>query len=49
MSINRGAHQDLCYGAARFNEKGYLQVSGGNALMLYLFIFKLTPASSHEF
>jgi hypothetical protein len=49
MSINRGAHQDLRYRAARFNEKGYLQVWGGDVLMLYLFIFKLTPASSHEF
>jgi len=48
-SINRGAHQDLPYPAARFNGNGYLQVWAGDALMLYLFIFELTAASSHEF
>jgi hypothetical protein len=32
MDINTGAQQDLCYPAARFNEKGCLQVWGGDAL-----------------
>jgi hypothetical protein len=32
MDINRGAQQDLGYRAARFDEKGCLQVSGGDAL-----------------
>jgi len=35
MDINRGAHQDLRYPVARFNEKGCLLVWGGDALMLY--------------
>jgi hypothetical protein len=52
MDINRGAHQDLRYPIARFNEKGCLLVWGADALMLYLFILELnapTAASSHEF
>jgi hypothetical protein len=31
-TTNTGVQQDLCYPAARFNEKGYLQVWGGDAL-----------------
>jgi hypothetical protein len=42
-------HQHLHYAAAKWNEKGYLQVWGGDALMLYLVILELTAASSHEF
>jgi hypothetical protein len=33
MDINTGAQQDLHYPAARFNEKGWLLVRGGDALM----------------
>jgi hypothetical protein len=32
MDINTGAQQDLRYPAPRFNEKGCLQVWGGEAL-----------------
>ncbi len=32
MDINTGAQQDLRYSAARFNEKGCLEVWGGDAL-----------------
>jgi hypothetical protein len=32
MDINTGAQQDLHYLAAGFNEKGHLQVWGGDAL-----------------
>ncbi len=32
MDINIGAQQDLLYLAARFNEKGCLQLWGGDAL-----------------
>jgi len=49
---NTGAQQDLGYPGARFNEKGCLQVWGGDVLMLYLFILELnapTTATSHEF
>jgi hypothetical protein len=59
MDINTGAQLDLGYPvaslgypAARFNEKGCLQVWGGHVLMLYLFILELnatTAATSHEF
>ncbi len=33
MDTNTGAHQDLLYPAARFNEKGCLQACGGDALV----------------
>ncbi len=32
MDSNTGAQQDLSYRAARFNEKGYLEVWGGDTL-----------------
>jgi hypothetical protein len=32
MDSNTGAQQDLSYPAARFNEKGCLQVWGGDTL-----------------
>jgi hypothetical protein len=34
MDIDTGAQNDLHYHAARFNEKGCLQVWGGDALRL---------------
>jgi hypothetical protein len=33
MDSNTGAQQDLSYPAATFNEKGYLQVWGGDTLI----------------
>jgi hypothetical protein len=33
MDINTGAQEDLSYPAARFNEKGCLQVWGGDTLI----------------
>jgi hypothetical protein len=39
MDINRGAQQKLRYPVARFNEKGCLQVWGGDAFMLYFCLF----------
>ncbi len=37
MDINIGAQQESRYPAARFNEKGCLQVLGGDALRLLFF------------
>jgi hypothetical protein len=39
MDIDRRTHQDLSYFVARFDEKGYLQVWGGDAFMLYFVYF----------
>jgi hypothetical protein len=46
MDINTGAQQDVCYRAARFNEKGCLQVWDGDALNTYwTFIYKRNSAN----
>jgi hypothetical protein len=34
IDIHTGAEQELCYPAARFNEKGCLEVWGGDALRI---------------
>jgi hypothetical protein len=43
IDINTGAEQESRYPAARFNEKGCLQVWGGDALRMLHNVLKLAP------